>query len=226
MNSYYNDWSFSKEQLTAEEHRIWIGGIWEEQSNLQLNICKKYGLTSESKLLDFGCGCLRGGVKFIDFLNPGNYFGIDINQGLLHAGLNYEVPKANLQHKIVLENFLVSNKFDLDYFNTKFDIILAQSVFNHLPLNHLDYFTKKALKVMNGDSKIIMSFYFIEEHEDLTEDKLFIAENFSIITSYIFDTYHYKFSQIQTMLSNDWNITLLNDYHPRKQKFIMLTKKT
>lgn len=228
MNSYYEDTLFSEEDLKTEKHRQCVGhpAVWEEQSKLQLDLCKKYGLLPTSKLLDFGCGCLRGGIKLMDFLDRGNYFGIDVNRGLLKAGLEYEVPKANLQEKLILENFLITNSFELEYFNTEFDMIIAQSVFTHLPLNHLDFFSKKACGVLRGSGKILLSFWFIQEHEDITKEKIFEFENFATTTSYIFDSFHYKFSQIKKLLKDLWVVTLLDDYHPRKQQFVMLTKKS
>ena len=37
----------------------------------------EHGLKPEHKLLDVGCGPLRGGIKFINYLEPGNYYGVD-----------------------------------------------------------------------------------------------------------------------------------------------------
>lgn len=225
MNSYYNDGEFTLEDLQSKLHRECVGGVWEEQSKLQLDLCQKYGLIPESKLLDFGCGCLRGGIKFIDFLNKGNYFGIDVNVGLLKAGIEYEAVNANVDKKIVKSNFLVTEMFDVSFFNVKFDMIFAQSVFTHLTLNHFYYFMEKCYSVLTNDGKILVSFWLIDENEDITKDKWFVSNNFSIKTSYIFDTYHYKFSQLQKLIEEKWEATLLSDYHPRKQKFILLTKK-
>jgi cyclopropane fatty-acyl-phospholipid synthase-like methyltransferase len=225
MNPYYNNIEFTKEQLDNNCHRHTVGGIWESQSELQLSLSQKYGLTPDSKLLDFGCGCLRGGIKFIKFLNKGNYYGIDVNIGLLKAGLDYEILRYNLQDKVITSNFLITSEFEVDYFKVQFDMIIAQSVFTHLTLNHFCYFMEKCYNSLKNKGTIIVSFWFIEEYEDLTKDKLFLSENFSMKTSYIFDSYHYKFSQIKKLVEDKWNVSLLDDYHPRKQKFILLTKK-
>ena len=63
-------------QLTPEEiaaglHREMVGGMWEEMGRLQLEFLQREGLTPEATLLDVGCGCLRAGVHFVRFLEPG-----------------------------------------------------------------------------------------------------------------------------------------------------------
>ena len=225
MNSYYGNHKFTKEEIKKEFYRDCVGGIWEKQSNLQLNICKKYGLTPELKFLDFGCGCLRGGINFINFLNKGNYYGIDVDSDLLRMGVEHEILKVNLQEKIVKTNLLITDNFEVDFFKINFDMIFAQSVFTHLPLNHFNFFIEKCYNVLNTNGKLLMSFWLIEEYEDITKDKIFFSDNFSIKTSHISDIYHYKFSQLKKMIDNKWKIEILDDYHPRKQKFILLTKK-
>jgi len=225
INPYYDKLKFTEEEIKKEVHRVSVGGIWEEQSNLQLNICKKYGLTPESKFLDFGCGCFRGGVKFIEFLNKGNYYGIDVNNELMRVGVEHEIVKANLQEKLVIDNLLINDNFYVDFFGINFDIIFAQSVFTHLTLNHFDFFIQKSFNVLKTNGKLLISFWLIEEDEDITKDKIFTSDNFSIKTRYIFDAFHYKFSQLEKIIDDRWDIKLLDDYHPRKQKFILITKK-
>ena len=67
-----------------------IGGppeLFDIAGDCQLGILKHLGMNSDSKVLDIGCGCLRGGMKVIPELNPGCYFGIETNKEMLRAGL-------------------------------------------------------------------------------------------------------------------------------------------
>jgi len=227
-NSYYKpttNTNFSIEDLQDNYHRLSVGGIWEEQGNLQLELCKKIGLKPNMKMLDFGCGCLRGGVKLINYLDKGNYFGMDLNSALLNAGLLYEIPRVNLEKKIVRDNFLISNKFEVDLFKTKFDLILAQSVFTHLTLNHFCYFLEKCLNSLTSDGVIAVTFWLIEESEDITKLKTFVCNDMEVETSLISDPFHYKLSQIQSVVEKNWDLRLLDVCHPRKQKTILLTKR-
>lgn len=225
MNEYYNSHVLTEQEINNEVHRHVVGGIFEYQGKLQLELCKKYGLLPHHKMLDFGCGCLRAGVKLLDYLNYGNYYGIDVNKGLLEAGLCYEIPKAGLDKKISYDNFLITDKFLVDFFNVNFDFVLAQSVFTHLTLNHLCYFLEKCYFNTVENVTIIISFWLIEENKNLSVDELFQSADASIKTSHIFDNYHCKFSQIECLTNSKWNVTLLDDFHPRQQKFVLFKKK-
>ncbi len=50
---------------------------------LQFKFLVGWGLRPGDFLLDVGCGCLRGGVHFVRYLEAGHYFGIDVNSSLL-----------------------------------------------------------------------------------------------------------------------------------------------
>lgn len=223
-NIYEEDREFTEEELQRGVHRQMVGGLWDELGELQLNICKKYGLQPEHKLLDFGCGCLRGGVKFIPYLNASNYYGMDSSYNLMCAGIEIELPNAGLTGRVNLDNFLISDKYEIHEFQTLFDFIFAQSVFTHLNLNHLIYFLEKCYYWLQDDGKIILSIFLCEEFEDFTEDQEFVTD-VDFKTSFLHDAYHYKFSLLKLLTEDKWNITLLEDNHPRMQRFVMLTKK-
>lgn len=66
-------------QVKAGRHRDVIGGLWEEIGQLQLDFLRSRGLRSNHRIVDIGCGSLRAGVKLVAYLDPGNYYGTDIN---------------------------------------------------------------------------------------------------------------------------------------------------
>ena len=63
-----------------------VGGMWEEMGAFQLALLRDHGLEPTHTLLDIGCGSLRGGRKLISYLEPGNYTGTELSEGLLEAG--------------------------------------------------------------------------------------------------------------------------------------------
>jgi len=113
-----------------EWHRERVGGMWDEIGRLQLEFLISQGLKPEHKLLDIGCGSLRGGVHFIQYLNDGNYFGVDKDKRLLEAGFRIELPRYELKHKTI--HLVQMNNFDFSILSTQFDFALAQSLFTHL----------------------------------------------------------------------------------------------
>ena len=74
----------------VEEESLWhrwaIGGRWEEIGQLRLDFLRERGLQPQHHLLDVGCGSLRGGVRFILYLETGHYSGLDRNDRLLDVG--------------------------------------------------------------------------------------------------------------------------------------------
>lgn len=101
-------------------------GYWKELQSYQLNTLKKNGLKPEHKLLDLGCGPLQGGIAFINFLDQNNYYGIDIKQESLNAGIN-QVKKYKLEKKS--PSLSLSDSFGKKEFgNTKFDFIWASQI--------------------------------------------------------------------------------------------------
>ncbi len=101
-------------------------GYWDELQSYQLNTLKSFGLKPEHKLLDIGCGPLQGGIAFIKYLNDNCYYGVDIDEKRLIAGLN-QIKKFNLEEK--QPKVLLSNTFGrAELKGLKFDFIWASQI--------------------------------------------------------------------------------------------------
>jgi hypothetical protein len=112
----------SRKEVTAGTHRKFVGGLWEEIGAMQLDFLVRRGLTPEMRLLDLGCGCLRGGVFFIPYLTPGNYYGMDANESLLRSGWHVELPRAGLAGRLPAQNLLLNRDFEAWRFGVAFDM--------------------------------------------------------------------------------------------------------
>jgi len=111
-------------------HRTYVGGKWEEMGELQFNFLVRQGLTPADCLLDIACGSLRGGVHFINFLDIGNYLGIDKENKLIELGIEKELGKEIYENK--KPEFVVSDNFEFEKFSKKPRFSIAQSLFTHL----------------------------------------------------------------------------------------------
>lgn len=87
------------------------------------------GLNPDSKLVDIGCGVLRGGYWLIHFLDPACYFGIEPHAGRLEMGVNTILEAEILEAK--RPRFDTNPCFDTSVFGEKFDFFLAYSVWTH-----------------------------------------------------------------------------------------------
>lgn len=123
------------EQIAAGLHRKWVGGHWDGHGLHQLRFLTEHGLRPEHRLLDVGCGSLRAGRHLVDYLDAGNYYGIDANRSVLQAGYDVELTDAQ-RARLPSDHLRASDRFGVD-FGVRFDVALAQSVFTHVPLNHV-----------------------------------------------------------------------------------------
>jgi SAM-dependent methyltransferase len=95
----------------------------------QLVTLLEQGLMPSHKVLDVGCGCLRGGYWCIQFLNAGCYFGIEPNDAMLELGKKQIVGDDVIRAK--RPSFSNRDDFDFSIFGEKFDFVVARSVWTH-----------------------------------------------------------------------------------------------
>ena len=135
MESAYDDVDGIRISVSRGEHREIIGGMWDELGRLQFDFMAREGLKPHHKLLDVGCGSLRGRIHFIRYLDVGNYIGVDPNISLLDAGYEIELASRGLKERMPRENLICTADFAPPFPDGAFDFALAQSVFTHVSLN-------------------------------------------------------------------------------------------
>ncbi|MEJ5992468.1 class I SAM-dependent methyltransferase [Ramlibacter sp. PS3R-8] len=217
----FNDYErqIDDDAIQRGEHRGWVGGLWEEMGRLQLEFLRSQGLQPHHSLLDVGCGALRGGIRFVEFLEPGQYAGLDINQSLINAGY-HELELAGLELKQA--RLLVDPEFNVSRFGTQFDFVIAQSVFSHLPVNHICECLLNVAKVLKPDGRFFATFF--EAPHPVHVEPITHAPG-GVVTRYGKDPFHYSVAEFQWMADNcglavrhigDWS-------HPRDQRMLVFT---
>jgi hypothetical protein len=104
-------------------------GTFAQAGREQLIALLAEGLCPESKVLEFGCGCLRIACWLIRFLDSGAYYGIEPARPRVDCGLHYLFTPAELQIK--RPHFDYNPVFNSSVFSTKFDFFLARSIWTH-----------------------------------------------------------------------------------------------
>lgn len=212
VNAYFKE--LSAEEIENKDHRRFVGGLWEELGELQLNFLLAAGMKPEHYLLDVGCGSLRGGVHYIKYLQQGHYYGLDINQSLIDAG-HIEVAEAGLTDKA--PNLLVDDKFSFEKFQRKFDYMVSVSVFTHLPLNIIVRCLSKARDSLAPNGVYYATFFEAPHSAHIERIQ---QQPGGITTNYDADPFHYSAEELQFMakiagleldIIGDWN-------HPRNQR--------
>ena len=206
----------SPDEIAAKEHREFVGGLWDELGALQFGFLRSQGLLPRHRLLDLGCGALRGGIHFIRYLDAGHYYGMDINASLIEAGKR-ELEEYRLEGKH--PHFLVNDKFELSGFATMFDSAIAISVFTHLPMNHIVRCLAEVRKVLRPEARFFASYF--EAPVAACLQPLAHAPG-NIVTNFDADPYHYAFEEVQWMAgSARLRVELIGEWgHPRGQRML------
>lgn len=223
ISPYYNLDKIA-DSVAQNNHRNAIGGMWGEIGDLQFRYLVDDGLTPENKLLDIGCGCLRGGVHFIRYLEPGHYYGSDISQDLLDAGYDVELAKLNLQGRQPRQQLFSTADFDVSFVDEPVDAAIALSVFTHLPLNHIRLCLTRLAAVMRKGGKFYASVFIVPEHADWTQPLLHSPGDRTTYPSQ--DPYHYRPADLEYACSDlAWKVFRLVDWkHPRNQQMCVFVR--
>jgi cyclopropane fatty-acyl-phospholipid synthase-like methyltransferase len=72
--------------------------LWAMKRRFQFEFLTSRGLRPEHRLIDVGCGALRGGIPLIEYLDTGHYTGIEARAAVLDEGRK-ELAEAGLEHK-------------------------------------------------------------------------------------------------------------------------------
>ena len=101
-------------------------GYWKELQSYQLNTLISNGLKPEHKLLDLGCGPLQGGIAYIKYLDSNNYYGVDIRESSINAGIK-QINKYRLTNKNP-RIFLANDFGKKELSGIKFNFIWASQI--------------------------------------------------------------------------------------------------
>lgn len=121
----------------------------------QFRLLCTLGLEESDRLLDFGCGSLRAGKYFINYLSKGNYFGVDPNRWLIEESIEKELGKDIINIKAPTFYHNDTFKVESEY---KFDFIIAQSIFSHTGLDLTSQLLESFASVLQDDGLIVATF--------------------------------------------------------------------
>jgi len=122
---------------------------------LQFELLKREGLGPGSKVLEIGCGCLHAGIPLIQYLEKGNYVGVDPNEWLRQEAMRDRRVRQLVTDKQA--RFLSVDDFDASELGIKFDLVLSHSVLSHCAHGQLEQFLRNASKVITPGGRILAS---------------------------------------------------------------------
>ncbi|MDQ1696469.1 MAG: hypothetical protein QOJ03_1822 [Frankiaceae bacterium] len=149
---------------------------WLAQGQMQFDYLVEHGLQPGDRMLEIGCGNLRAGRLFIDYLDTGHYYGIDISPDILLAAtrtltsndLGAKLPYLTLVGDLRLEHLPAAG----------FDVVHAHSVFSHSPVEVVEECFAHIGRVMRPDGRFDFTFNRTTgtEHQVLREDFYYRTE--------------------------------------------------
>jgi len=147
---------------SARHSLVGPADLWEAKRRFQIEFLLGVGLKPHHRLLDFGCGTLRGGLPLIDYLEPGNYYGLDVRIETLKEACN-ELEESGLENK--RPTLIHSNNPSSLTFTGGFDFIWAFSVLIHLADTKLEEFLSFAARNLKPDGKIFANVVYGEKSD-------------------------------------------------------------
>lgn len=131
----------------------------------QIDFLRRVGLDRDDKLLDIGCGDLRGGRYMIEFLGSNQYVGMDISQEAINRARE-KVSEWGFEEKdprVLVNDDLRFLEFDVN----SFDWIFANSVLTHLSEDYIRECFANMARVMNDDGVATLSYNHSDESEKI-----------------------------------------------------------
>ena len=143
---------------------------WLRLGQMQFDYLVSHGLKRDMRMLEIGCGNLRAGRLFVDYLETGGYYGIDISPDILLAAQR-TLAESGLQDK--LPHLTLVGDLKLAFLPAgHFDVVHAHSVFSHSPIQVIEECLAHVGRVMKPGGFFDVTFDRTEgaEHQVLRED--------------------------------------------------------
>ena len=157
-------------ELWAEEQarRSGVGplGIYDIMGAYQFGALCLLGLREDHYLLDIGCGNLRAGRFFILYLREGRYFGVEPVESRVGYGIEHEIGRDIVTKR--QPSFCYTSEFEFP--DRRFDFLLAQSVFTHIPADMVRLCLARAAGVMHNQSIFLFTYMKGDRDYDGTAD--------------------------------------------------------
>lgn len=124
----------------------------------QLEALQALGLKPEHQLLDVGCGPLRGGVPFIQYLDPGHYTGIDPSvEACSAAGERILDLELDAREPIIDLGTISDYPETVDLSRGPFDFILLFAVLQHLEDDEVKATFRNARPILADGGQLVAS---------------------------------------------------------------------
>jgi SAM-dependent methyltransferase len=150
-----------------QDNRYFVQSARLEAERLVAN----FELTSDSRVLDVGCGYGRLAIGLLDVIGKISYVGIDINHQAIHWCKKY-ISKEHSDYEFIrLDVYnarynpggnIITEDFHFPFTNDQFDVLYLYSVFSHMMPEDIAIYLKELHRVLAKDGHAFFT-AFVEE---------------------------------------------------------------
>lgn len=211
LGNHLTEMQDTLEEIHQVGHRRFVGGAdnhWEAIGELQFRFLVDRGLAPSHTLIDVACGSLRGGARFIRYLEPDRYLGVDKHIELIIYGVATELGIAAYREK--RPRFVVSDSFEFHKFKANPFFGIAQSLFTHLCADDVESCLSKLSTVAAPGCRVFATFF--ESVEQVLNPAVSHSHGY----------FAYTRSQMEDFgTRTGWEARYIGEWnHPRAQKMI------
>ena len=128
-------------------------------------------LRTDSKTLEIGCGCGRNAIALAEFLNDGNYTGMDVERVAFSAARrNSRLAKKRFAFDFLDVRNDVYNpdgkysagNYVLPYPEESFDVVFMISVYTHMLTDEVLNYSREISRVLRPDGRCFVTAYLLD----------------------------------------------------------------
>ena len=136
-------------------------GYWVHQRDIQIKIFNHFKIKKRHRVLEVGTGVMRGGAPLIKYLNPGNFFGVEVSTERFELGRTV-VKMLSLEHK--RPNLIRSSVFGCDVIKPEsIDFLWSFQVVPHMEEVIVKDFVKAIARLLKPGGKALFTVRLVNE---------------------------------------------------------------
>ncbi len=149
---------------------------WEESGLHEMALFLEEGLRPEHVCVDYGCGSLRIGQHVMRYVDPGNYWGLDVTDRFYRDGVEMIGPEEIAERRPNLR--VITPETVAEARAAEPDLVFAVAVLIHVPPEELDDLLRNLTTLVLPQTRAYVTYLSAEETMRLSGRTWVYSEDF------------------------------------------------